>query len=288
MNHHCIAGIVTYNPELVRLKQNIDAIENQVDCVLIVDNGSENESEVKDIAAKYKTVTVITNGKNMGIAYAMNQIGDQASEMESPFFLTLDQDSVADEDMVEKLLELFADSHVGGVSPNIINANDRTESQNEVVKINIAISSGFIVRTDLWKEIGGFWDYLFIDEVDHEFCFRIREKGYLIVRRFDTCIDHKIGEPRIKNVLGHEYKLTNHSAFRRYYITRNNIIMRYLFPEERCGLYANLYERLFKLIISIILCESDKLRKTKTIIRGIVDGRKWCSENKTVSERRLR
>lgn len=287
MNHHCIAGIVTYNPELDRLKQNIDAIENQVDCVLIVDNGSENENEVKNIAAKYKTVTVITNGENMGIAYAMNQIGDQASEMESPFFLTLDQDSVADEGMVEKLVILFENSKIAGVSP-YINVNGHFEPRNTVEEFKTVISSGFIVKTSIWEEIGGFWDYLFIDEVDHEFCFRIREHGYQIVRRNDTSIMHKIGEPCTKIVLGHEYKLTNHSAFRRYYITRNNVIMRYLFPAERNGLYANLYKRLFKLIISIILCESNKTEKTRAIIHGIIDGRKWCMQNKTVSERRIR
>ena len=40
------AGIVSYNPDLKRLKENIDAIFPQVDEVIVFDNGSINQNEL--------------------------------------------------------------------------------------------------------------------------------------------------------------------------------------------------------------------------------------------------
>ena len=37
-----IAGIVLYNPDLGRLKENIESICKQVDKVILIDNGSDN------------------------------------------------------------------------------------------------------------------------------------------------------------------------------------------------------------------------------------------------------
>ena len=42
-----LAGIVTFNPDIERLNENISAIINQVDKVVVVDNGSENADDIK-------------------------------------------------------------------------------------------------------------------------------------------------------------------------------------------------------------------------------------------------
>ena len=45
MNNSIIAGIVTFNPDIDRLVRNVNSIKNQVDQVVLVDNGS-NEMEM--------------------------------------------------------------------------------------------------------------------------------------------------------------------------------------------------------------------------------------------------
>ena len=42
-----LAGIVLFNPDIERLKQNAAAILPQVDCLLAVDNGSTNLEEIE-------------------------------------------------------------------------------------------------------------------------------------------------------------------------------------------------------------------------------------------------
>ena len=44
------AGIVLYNPDVERLHENINGIINQVDALILIDNGSDN---IKEIENKY-------------------------------------------------------------------------------------------------------------------------------------------------------------------------------------------------------------------------------------------
>ena len=50
------AGIVTYNPDIQRLKANIDAITNQVYIVYCFDNGSDNINEIRRLLDAYDNV----------------------------------------------------------------------------------------------------------------------------------------------------------------------------------------------------------------------------------------
>ena len=149
-NKTVLAGIVTYNPDLDRLKLNLDAICNQVDEVVIVDNGSKNIEEIISFVEGYVNVTVTGNKNNRGIAVALNQIGDIAVAKKYDYFLTLDQDSVADSALVEKLCLPFSKETVGATCPYINRKNDFVaEDKTEAVKI--AITSGEMVRTSVWK-----------------------------------------------------------------------------------------------------------------------------------------
>ena len=56
MNYKLGAGIVLYNPEVELLKKNVDALYNQVDKLLLYDNGSSNYQEVKSIFGNYEKI----------------------------------------------------------------------------------------------------------------------------------------------------------------------------------------------------------------------------------------
>ena len=267
-----LAGIVTYNPDIGLLNENIAAVAGQVKKVVVIDNGSKNVDKIVGIAKSYNNLELIRNETNIGIACALNQIGDIAVKTSTEYFLTLDQDSICDSNMVEKLIELFSDPEVGGVTPYINVKGFKPE--NTLLELKTAISSGFIVRSSLWYKIGGFWEYLFIDEVDHEFCYRIHEMGYKIVRRNDIAIKHRLGESSTVIRLGHKFHPTNHSPFRRYYIFRNNIIMGFLFSEEKRVRSS----MLMHMCISVMICEKDKIQKIRAMLKGVRDGRRWCNK----------
>lgn len=81
-----IAGIVLYNPDLGRLKENIESICKQVDKVILIDNGSDNIREIEDLIKEYLNCILLKNGENMGIAYALNQILKYAYENDVKWF----------------------------------------------------------------------------------------------------------------------------------------------------------------------------------------------------------
>lgn len=279
-----LVGIVTYNPDLERLKYNLNAIYDQVTEVVIIDNGSKNIERIELLAKGYRNVEIFRNRKNRGIAVALNQIGDLAVEKKKEFFITLDQDSIADSTLVEELHLSFSKENVGATCPYINRKNDFVADEGRI-EVKVAITSGEMVRTSLWKEIGGFWEYLFIDEVDHEFSYQIRRRGYKIIQTNAVAINHLIGEPFSKKVLGHQFKPTNHSAFRRYYIARNDVIMQHLFPEEKEP-FPHRYKMLVRIMISIFLCEKEKVSKIGAIFRGVKDAIIWNLNNKEILERR--
>ena len=68
------AGIVLFNPEISRLKENITHILGQVDRLILVDNGSNNKEEVQSGIQNFNTdkILYIDLHKNKGIAAALN------------------------------------------------------------------------------------------------------------------------------------------------------------------------------------------------------------------------
>ncbi|MCA1386833.1 glycosyltransferase, partial [Bradyrhizobium sp. BRP05] len=68
------AGIVLFNPEIERLNENIEHIRKQVPMVILVDNGSSNLEDVKSLIYDLPNIILLENGKNLGIAQALNRI----------------------------------------------------------------------------------------------------------------------------------------------------------------------------------------------------------------------
>ena len=68
------AGIVLFNPEIERLNENIEHIRKQVPMLILVDNGSSNLEDVKSLICDVPNIILLENGKNLGIAQALNRI----------------------------------------------------------------------------------------------------------------------------------------------------------------------------------------------------------------------
>ena len=65
------AVIVTFNPEMVLLKQQYQALKNQVDGIIYVDNKSETINMANLIESN--DCIILNNEENVGLAKAQNQ-----------------------------------------------------------------------------------------------------------------------------------------------------------------------------------------------------------------------
>ena len=206
-----MAGIVTFNPNLIRLTDNIGMICEQVDKVVIVDNDSNNYSSIKNVTKKYPNVFCIHNRKNMGIAYALNQIMKYAVIEECEWTLTLDQDSVCLPDIIIRFRRWIDDtdtSDVGIVTCYNIDRNFGGEGIINPEKIYArevpeCITSGSFVNVKAYQSSDGFDDKMFIGYVDFDFCYNLRRYGYKIMKLNFVGFVHEMGNgTRIKKLLG--------------------------------------------------------------------------------------
>ena len=269
------AIIVSYNPDS-NLFDSINLLLNQVEKVIIVDNGSK-EKYVKYIKSiNEDKIEIILNKENLGIATALNIGVRKALENGYEWILTMDQDSKASPDMVKKMFNVYNSINreerkdILSIFPNFV--DERIQSIEEYVDADI--TSGNLLRKEVFEKVGFFDDSLFIDLVDTDFCMRLNEKGIKMIKIRDAVLYHSLGESKtIKGILG-SFNTSNHSALRRYYMTRN----RFYIWEKYKGLNSftlNRDKKLFKKeFVKIILGEKDKVNKIKMVLRGYKDYKK--------------
>lgn len=270
------AGIVTYNPDIHRLRENISSIIRQVDHIVICDNGSRNINSIKEIIMSFP-IRVIELNENMGIAYALNKICEISIELGYEWVLTLDQDSVSPVNLIKKLAEYANRNDVAIVSPEIIYRNNEKYSEreygNSFDEVEWTITSSSLTNLNVWKKINGFDNKLFIDMVDYDYCVRARMAGFKVIRVHTVGLNHELGKLYCKRILGRVVHITNHSAFRYYYMARNNMILK-----KKLGVGKPIVENL-KLIIKIIFFEDSKKEKVISIIKGIRDYKEYFKED---------
>jgi rhamnosyltransferase len=221
------AAVVTYNPELYRFKEVITGISPQVSRVVVVDNGSKNAEQLRNLCGSLKNCDFIEAGFNSGIAHALNLCVRRLMERCSPdFVLLLDDDTIVFENSVEKALKILNTlsesmrNHVGVV---------KMGSQNgdcSIRPIKRGPVSGTIVRADLLRKIR-FREGFFLDQTDFDFYSKVWEHGYVALLINCKLIDHKLGVERWIPILSKIKKkpLTYEPPWRYYYIVRNSTIL---------------------------------------------------------------
>lgn len=277
MNQHRIgAGIVTYNPDLKRLTENIDAILPQVMSLVIVDNGSENVEEICKLVEDKENVSVVWNEVNQGIARALNQIIGYAKDNNWEWVLTLDQDSVAMEGLIDNYLKYIDFEKIGMMTCLFKDRNfgiqQEHEFSGEYRYTDRCITSGCLTNVDAVLESGGFDESMFIDYVDFDMCYTLTEHGYKIFQSSFRGVLHELGNSERKSFFGREVIVTNHSPARRYYYSRNLVyfIRKHKGHVNKIRYYIKLYGRLGV----VIVYEKNKYKKLKEGFRGIIDGYK--------------
>lgn len=287
-----VAGIVTFEPEIERFTENLASISAQVRHVFVYDNGSANSHDVAAAAESVSNCSVILSATNDGIARALNQLAEAATDYGAKSILTLDQDSVAFPNMVQRLSTELVD-RVGMVTPYIIDRNKQTVEEFEQLSLPLveeyrqparkgAITSGALLTIAAWREVGGFDERFFIDYVDYDLNQRLMDAGFKILRVNTAALLHEVGQasptwlkvPR-KDLAGHwhveRFYSFGHSPSRCYYKARNRI----LFTRKhgrRLGLTHEGAWQIPQQVLLTFLFERNRFAKLSAFLRGVRDG----------------
>lgn len=274
------AIIVSYNPDS-NLFDSINLLLNQVEKVIIVDNGSK-EKYVKYIKSiNEDKIEIILNKENLGVATALNIGVRKALENGYEWILTMDQDSKASPDMVKKMFNVYNSINreerkdILSIFPNFVDERiqsiEENSNMNSYEYVDADITSGNLLRKEVFEKVGFFDDSLFIDMVDTDYCMRLNELGIKMIRISGAILNHSIGNSKqVKKLFG-TFNTSNHSATRRYYMTRNRFYTWNKYKNLN-SFTLNRDKKLFKKeFVKIILGEDDKLNKVKMVLKGYKD-----------------
>jgi rhamnosyltransferase len=273
------AAVILYKPDLSVTYRLIESILEQVDALCIIDNSpSPTILNISKNKLHYHHFP-----KNIGIAAAHNIGLTDLRAAGCTFGMLLDQDSEIDDDLAFRLSSLMVASKVENrplvaIGPRIIcsfsEKTVRPRVQREIsvyenlVCVTQIISSGMMI--DLCKlDLIGFKDEkLFIDGVDHEWCWRAKTQNLLVAIANNVEMVHKLGDGRSK-FAGITYKVG--SPIRLYYQFRNILVL------ARRGYVPNYWKTRNILVLPIrffanSLLQNNKRERIKYMLCGLWDG----------------
>lgn len=273
------SGIITYNPTLTDVSTCLEALCNQVERVIIVDNASKNVKSLQEVVGKYANVTLVKNSQNIGFAKALTQVFEWAKSQGFDWVLTLNDDSVVPNNMISEYkkilesqenLENAKNSKIAIVCSLLKNRLDGTILHSKCHE-DECITSGSLTSVEAWAKIGGFDEWLEIDGVDFDFSRRLARAGWQIVECQNVIMEHQIGKARSINLIIKHPIVWNHNANRKYYIARNMQVVDYKMGTYS---YAKSLRAVVRDMIFVALWEKNKFAKIRAMIRGFKDGQK--------------
>jgi rhamnosyltransferase len=267
-----VCGVtVLYNADNTVIA-NIESYIQNLDKLYVVDNSETVDEALINTLKTLTNCIYINNHGNKGIANALNVGAKLAIENGATWLLTMDQDSRFEPGEFMKLIDYTKtrdDKTTGLISP-FHKTKISVDPKTEIDEVLTTMTSGNLISLYAWNTIGGFDEDYFIDAVDWDYCLRLTSNNFKVIRLNTVHLNHNLG-----NVTKHtafsrkDVMVLNYNSTRRYYITRNKlmIIARYrkLYPAFSKGVFKSL----FRDVRHILLYESDKMVKFKYLLKGV-------------------
>lgn len=274
--------IVTYEPELNNLKRLTHCVQNAGFLPIIVDNSEKHPVEMTKLAS---TARMISMHGNAGIAAAQNAGIRLAKKLGAKMIGFFDQDSHADEKLLEKLEKALQNLGECVVSPLALEKDSLNEYPVQILgrlgypkdvfvkgkkvpqKVDLVISSGMMTTAEVFEKVGVYDEDFFIDFVDVEWCLRCKKAEIPVYVIPDAVLMHKIGN---ENVSVGEMSIVVHSAVRTYYKVRNAFLLLY----KKAGVIFTMRQILPALLHNFLLIFSveEKRKYLKYYFMGVVHG----------------
>jgi rhamnosyltransferase len=284
------AVVVTYRPGAHELK-GVRALAPQVAHVIVVDNGSGEESRPFFHALVASQVDMLTLEVNLGIGAALNAGIARARALGATHVLLMDQDSVPEADMVARLLEaettlLAKGVKVGAVGPvyhdprvgkswpfyrmSSLGVRGHVGNEEHLVPCDLLISSGTLVRMPVLDDVGGMNAEYFLEHVDTEWSLRTRALGYGLFGASKARMLHTLGDGTASVPLTGR-RVQVYQPYRHYYLFRNAVL---LGRKPYAFLPWKLHEaqRLLKRLLYFSLMVPPRGKRLRYMLLGLWDG----------------
>lgn len=279
---------VTYNPDIDLLKRQLSSLSDNIENIIIVDNGSLNHNEIELLSQELcLNIRCVFLDKNYGLAYAQNVGIDQAINAGAEYILLLDQDSVLDKGFIKEIYSIYTQLanegvKVGAVGPTFYDPNTNKDYLPSryvgpfIVKdepsahspVTFLIASGCFFAVDVYNDVGVMNEQLFVDYIDVDWSLRCKDKDYEVFITKNARMAHTIGDDR-RSILGRTISI--HSPQRRYFLVRNSFFM---LRQHYVPIGYKIRELFFNFLRAIVgvIYSKERANTIKFIFKGIKDG----------------
>jgi rhamnosyltransferase len=292
-NANLAAIVVSFFPEDAVIDRLLKSLSSQVGHLILVDNGG-GENAAAAIREQGVEIEYIRFGKNLGLGHALNAGFERAASLGVKYVATFDQDSDPPADLVGNLMKFHEELELKGVNcaavgpvffdrreavkvyfpfyfekNGLINSAVRGMWPDDLVETDSLITSGMLVRTDVWVDGIHYDDGLFVDYTDTEWCFRVRAKGYKLYGCIQIEMGHAPSDAPPARVFGLSF--FRYSPLRRFYYFRNTVkfcLAPYVSWAWRRRLALGLALRFF---INLVI-DKKKFFSLKMMLKGAYDG----------------
>ncbi len=240
----CCAIVVTYNPDITALLKLLGQLNKETEFI-VIDNASEGLDKLCESIVVYERCkNLLRLSKNEGLAKAINIGIDWAIANDCDYVFLFDQDSGLCDLFVDRMIEAYeraeeiGSNRVAALGPRVINPQSMRQTPFKLFNrimlrtdryfagskshfmADFLITSGTMLSLKYIAEIGGMKESYFIDNVDLEWCFRAKSKGFDLVGTDEAVLYHTIGERSISPLVRAGI-MAQHNPSRTYYSSRN-------------------------------------------------------------------
>lgn len=265
-----LAVIVTYNPDIMLLRETVTHLSAHVDTILLYDNNSQNYRDI--VNAQFPQNTILyPNQENKGLPAHYNAAILYGQEKGFDYLLVLDQDSSLDDIFLTEYRKNISDDFICLV-PLLVHNNESynnfypTKTKGETDPVQRSINSGMLLNLKTLPAQLRFDEDLFIDCIDFDFFDKLRKFGFKVLRVNSAKLHVNLGSI---SRFG-PFFLYNYSPFRLGKQTRDRVI----FIRKHLFSFFALWLTAFTLFCNIkaVLFEKNRIEKLKAITKGFVQG----------------
>lgn len=270
--------------ELARIRKYVFAVAHTI----IMDNSPQNNAEliarIIDCQDKY---TYISHSENVGLCKALNEGIMCLMKIGCKWACVFDADSNFSPDIFNiyrKAMKEYEERQIAIFAP--VHTYDRKQRQayDGYQEKKWAMTSGCAINIETFVNLGGFFETLFVDGLDMDYCFRAREKGHHIIECGAAIIKHCPAKTK-KITFFKKTFLYGYDVPARYFMQARGLIWMIYRYKSAQSILMYLYKWL-----KVVFLFPDKKNYIKAMINGTKEGKKlyiayrrgdYCAEGRS-------
>lgn len=262
--------VVLYNPSEEEIK-NVNSYIDKVDFGVIIDNSTvDNEQWIFSLLNNDGKIKYYSEQKNLGLCRAFNIGVGFLKQKGCDWALLFDADSKLEKDIVsiyKDAIRLYDKDQVAVFCPVHVFERSKNQPYDGYKEVKWSMTSGWLVNINIFDKQNGFFEELFVDGLDMDYCYKSLGNGYKIIECGNAYLIHNPAETKSISIFGRKIKYGTASPFRYYMQARQLVWCLLNYKEKEC--FVLYCYKWFK----VIFLFSNKKEYIRSMLKGTKDGK---------------